>query len=115
MTPGQELALEQLNDIATQSGGRLEVLSVSPNGEYLRADISVSCRGLPSTPEGLRLRPRERIFIDIPTDFPFVYPEASTRHTRFAGFPHVQRKRHLCLYAAPSVEWNVNDGIYGFI
>ena len=42
-------------------------------------------------------------------------PELCVQHTRFAGSPHVQWSRHLCLYQAPQTEWNPEDGIFGFI
>jgi integrative and conjugative element protein (TIGR02256 family) len=117
MTPGQKLALEQLRSIAASSAGLLEIVSVGPyvKGTGIYADVSISCRGYPRGSGGLALRPRERVYIGIPADFPFAYPEVWTRHHRFAGFPHVQWKRHLCLYAAPAIEWNPNDGMFGFI
>jgi integrative and conjugative element protein (TIGR02256 family) len=116
MTPGQELALEQLRDIAGHSSGLFEILSNATTAAgALRVDISISCRHFHRRPEGLQYRARERFVVSIPPGFPFNHPEVSSRHIRFAGFPHVQWKRQLCLYAAPSVEWNVNDGMFGFV
>ena len=51
----------------------------------------------------------------MPADFPYQLPATWTRHLRFAGLPHVQWKRHLCLYQAPATEWNVNDGMFGYL
>jgi len=89
------------------------------------ADLLVGC-GLARSPirdfhnvskhrDGIRLRPRERFVISVPKGFPFNKPETWTTHTRFAGHPHVQWKRQLCLYQSPATEWDVSDGIYGFM
>ena len=77
-------------------------------------EVSISCEGIAKTENGLPLRERERFLITIPPDFPFRKPDVATPHTRFAGFPHVQWKRGLCLYQASS-EWVSTDGMFGFI
>ncbi len=61
------------------------------------------------------LRPRERLTIGVPGRFPFAIPFVRTPHTRWAGTPHVQWGRQLCLYISPSAEWNPSDGMAGFI
>ena len=66
-------------------------------------------------PGGLALEAREQFSVWIPPGFPFHRPEVWTPHTRFAGHPHVQWQRHLCLYQAPSTEWDPSDGMYGFL
>ncbi|MER6415274.1 hypothetical protein ABT383_32555 [Streptomyces humidus] len=38
-----------------------------------------------------------------------------TRHTLFAGTPHVNWGRHLCLHRSTATEWDPADGMYGFI
>jgi len=116
MTIGQRLAREQLQAIEEFSQGLLEVVSsiVGATGS-LDVDISISCRGIEHRGSGLRYNPRERFNLRIPGQFPFVPPIVETTHTRFAGFPHVQWRRQLCLYLAPAVEWNVGDGMFGFV
>jgi len=116
MTSGQRLALEQLNEIATYAVGTLEVLGTgaSTSGGPITVEVSISCAGVPRKAGGLPLRERERFRISIPPDFPFRKPAVATSHSRFAGFAHVQWKRELCLYQAPS-EWVSTNGMYGFI
>ena len=61
------------------------------------------------------MRPRERLTIGVPEQFPFAIPFVRTLHVRWAGTPHVQWGRLLCLYVSPSAEWNPADGMAGFI
>lgn len=115
---GQELALRQLNAVASLSGGDLEVLRVQPPTEERRAlivEIALSCRDMPRRQEGLRLRDRERFLVWIPVDFPFAIPSVLVPHVRFAGSPHVQWRCQLCLYQSPSTEWSAQDGMFGFV
>ena len=58
---------------------------------------------------------RERFEIVVGSSFPYVHPNVWVTHRRWAGTPHVQWGRFLCLYAAPSVEWNPADGMRGLI
>lgn len=105
-TAGHELALAQLRRIEAV-GGALRVVAVrEPGGEHevLAVDVSVDCAGMPSAPHGLRLRRRELITLSIPGEFPFAVPMVTTRHRRFAGFPHVQWGSQLCLYRSVSTE-----------
>lgn len=118
MTEGQELALEQLREVARFGARDLEVVELKPDEpttNVLRVDLSLRTGHLARAEDGLPLRDRERVLIDIPPDFPFERPTVETRHSRFAGFPHVQFSRHLCLYQAPGVEWNPSDGFFGFL
>ena len=110
MTEGQQLAIEQLREVEALGGGALEILGVAET-----VTVSVTASGFQRVPDGLLLRERERFVITIPFDFPFDHPNVSTPHTRFAGFPHVQWKRHLCLYQAPNTEWDASDGMFGFL
>jgi integrative and conjugative element protein (TIGR02256 family) len=118
MTDGQKLAIEQLRAVQEESSGAFEVVRV---GEQLNAAgwlhivVSADCSGKKSSPDGVRLKRREWFTLAIPSDFPFAIPTVWTRHLRFAGLPHVQWKRHLCLYQAPATEWNVNDGMFGYL
>ncbi len=70
---------------------------------------------MPKAAGGLPLRQRERIELKIPPDFPFRRPAFWTTHKRFAGFPHVQWSRYLCLYRSTETEWIASDGMYGAI
>jgi len=118
MTEGHRLAIGQLRAIAEQANGALEVLEVAdqPNKHgWLHVRVSLDCSDKKPGPGGVALKRREWFTIGIPGDFPYKLPEIWTAHTRFAGLPHVQWKRHLCLYQAPATEWNVNDGMFGYL
>lgn len=117
-SPGQELALRQLRSIELASPLGLEIVDIGePTTENPRmwARISLDCAGITSEPSGIRLRERERISLGIDPDFPFESPATWVRHGRWAGTPHVQWRRFLCLYAAPAIEWNPAGGMYSYI
>lgn len=115
---GQRLALEQLRSIERATPGALTVVRVvepqAPN-DALNVDISIDCHGFEHQPGGIVLRGRERLRVLVDADFPFDVPSVLVRHRRWAGTAHVQWARLLCLYAAPAVEWQPADGMYGFI
>lgn len=123
MSEGQELAVRQLQEIEA-AGTALEIKEVkrpdTEGGTYMVA-ISVDCRlhrqvtREERVTTGLPLRDREPFILFIPPDFPFTAPEVNTDHDRFAGFHHVQWRRHLCLYLSKEVEWIPSDGMYGFL
>jgi predicted acylesterase/phospholipase RssA/proteasome lid subunit RPN8/RPN11 len=118
MTDGQRLALEQIKEIVVRDDYVIDIEDVrepSPSEGRLAIEISLHCGDLLHAPGGLALRERERLQIYVPADFPYQKPEVWVRHKRFAGTPHVQWTRHLCLYQAPQTEWSVDDGMFGFI
>jgi predicted acylesterase/phospholipase RssA/molybdopterin/thiamine biosynthesis adenylyltransferase len=115
-TPGQELALQQITRLANTTD-TLELVSiVAPNAEnpFLLVEVSIFTGDLPKSEGGLSLRARERFIIAIDPNFPYEYPVVRVPHTRFAGFPHVQWAKQLCLYQAPQVEWFPQRGMLGF-
>ena len=117
MTPGQQLALEQLQRIAACSGA-LEVLRVEDPEEkrpWLRVEVSVYTGDMPRKAGGLPLRDRERFTLWIDTDFPYSVPSIMVTHKRFAGYPHVSWGFSLCLYQAPQTEWAPSAGMFGLI
>ena len=115
LTNGQQLALEQLYEIEAYGNQALEIIQVEQKEKKFRIEISIDCTGYKKINNGLPLRSRERFIIILPEDFPFELPRIVTKHTRFAGFPHVQWKRLLCLYISPSTEWEPSDGIFGYM
>jgi integrative and conjugative element protein (TIGR02256 family) len=118
MTAGQSLALEQLRAIAESADGSLEVLDVADaayGSSSIQVELLLDCSEKQTTVSGVQLKRKELFVVVIPSDFPYDRPATSTRHTRFAGLPHVQFMRHLCLYQAPNTEWNVDDGMFGYI
>lgn len=117
-TGGQVAAIDQLRAIERLDPTAVEIVAVrapAGNGEAVRVDLSLDCRGVELRPGGLRLRERERFLILIDADFPFEYPSVFVLHKRWAGAPHVQWGVSLCLYAAPAVEWQPGDGMFGFV
>lgn len=118
MTEGQQLATEQLRAVQERALGAFEVVQIAEQlnaAGWLHIDISLDCSGKAYSEGGVGLKRREWFTIGAPADFPYQLPAIWTRHTRFAGLPHVQWKRHLCLYQAPATEWNVNDGMFGYL
>jgi integrative and conjugative element protein (TIGR02256 family) len=118
MTGTQEYGLEQLRAVEAKAGGLFNVDGVTDAekaGDYVRVKVTVSCANLERGDGGLPLEAREQMVILIPANFPFAKPDVLVEHDRFAGFPHVQWKHSLCLYQAPSTEWNPSDGMFGFL
>jgi hypothetical protein len=112
LTEGQQQALAQLARISAAEPG---AILVEP-GEGGWVGIGIDCRGFDREPDGVQLRAREWLDVLIPARFPWSKPEVWTRHRRWAGTAHVQWDgRYLCLYAAPSVEWDPSDGMFGFV
>lgn len=117
MTPGQSLALEQVRRVA-DSGVAMEILRVVPPDDdvaSLRLVLSLYCGDMPREPTGLPLRDRERVTVSVGEHFPYDYPHVTVSHSRFAGFPHVNWSRCLCMYQAPQTEWSPGAGMFGFL
>ena len=118
MTEGQQLAINQLRAIQDNAKGAFEVVDTvgePVTGGLLFVVVGIDCSEKKFLGGGVRLKRREWFTLAIPGDFPYQLPGVLTQHTRFAGMPHVQWKRWLCLYQAPATEWNVNDGMFGYI
>ncbi|MBS1885621.1 MAG: ThiF family adenylyltransferase [Actinobacteria bacterium] len=116
MSKGQQLALRQLEAIAAAGEG-LEILSVrEPESEEdsLVAEVSLDCGGFEQRDGGIVLRQRERVELFVAADFPWAAPSVISAHRRWAGSPHVQWARLLCLYQAGS-EWRPEDGMFGLL
>lgn len=109
---GHELAAQQLHALAAISDGAIKV--VEDAGPTAGLSVSLDTSGVERGP-GITLRPRERFRLLVPETFPFQPPSVAVEHRRWAGTPHVQWGRTLCLYGAISVEWVPGDGIRGLI
>lgn len=116
LSPGQSLALEQLNEIATSSKGALEVLGepeTDQDGGFVRVHLSLATKQYRKE-GGFEFRDRERLRIRLYPDFPFTVPLLYFSHKRFIGKPHVQWGHYICLYQSSEAEWHPGDGLYGF-
>ena len=118
LAPGQRLAAGQLNEIADRSDGAVEILRgpYRPTaGQSVVIDIAMDCSGILRAAAGVQLRARETFSLEVGPAFPFTVPQVSVPHSRWAGTPHVQWQKVICLYAAPSVEWLPADGMRGLV
>ena len=115
---GQNKAVNQINRIEAASNNSFRVVRIDEPHEgnsTMYALIEINCSGIKSTDDGLKLRPKEKFKLCIPENFPFEDPSVLVNHARFNGFAHVQWVRQLCLYLSPDTEWNISDGMYGYI
>lgn len=120
MTVDQQRALGELEIIAA-GGPDIDLVDTSGPDEYgvVRAEVSIATAGAGRGPRGeqptARLRDRERFRLVITRDYPFQHPWVWVTHDRFSDVPHVQWRRHLCLYVSPSTEWHPSDGMFGLV
>ncbi len=114
----EQLAERQLRRLAAVSGGSVQLVS-GPFPFWQKGwfgfDVSLDLAGLETAPGGIGLRPRERFFITVGPDYPFIAPVVEVPHLRWAGTPHVQWGRQICMYLAPALEWAPEDGMRGLI
>lgn len=109
---GHQLAFEQLRDLELASGGAIQLLRTPDVADgWWRPTLSLDCSGIERAPGGIQVRARERFVLSIDKEFPFTIPLVKVMHDRWAGVPHVQWRRHLCLFGAPSIEWDPSDGM----
>lgn len=107
-------AVDQLRQLAT-TDGPIQLQSVTERDGFTYCKVSLDTRGVAHAPGGVKVRGRELFTITVPADFPLSPPYVNVGHSRWAGTPHVQWGRHLCIYAAPSVEWDPSDGMRGLL
>jgi proteasome lid subunit RPN8/RPN11 len=114
--PGQEQAFEQLMQISASRPGAvvIERIAAELQQGWLPLEISIGCTNQPTGLGGVQLEPREPLVVYVPRDFPFIPPQASVRHRRFAELPHVMWGQHLCVYQSPN-DWDPGSGMFGFL
>src|SRR5438093_1733447 len=114
MTAGQTRAVRELESLQAANRDAFE-LATGPElvGKSLDATVRLRLGHMETREGGLDLREREEFTIQVPEEFPFVYPSLIVNHDRFAGFPHVVWSKGICLYQS-KIEWNPADGLYGF-
>lgn len=116
LSPGQQLAIDQLKDIAVRANGALEILGEPEeraNGAFLRFRLSLDMDGY-RTDIGFNFRSREQLILSVHSDFPFTKPDLYFNHKRFIGQPHVQWGDSICLYQSVETEYQPSDGLFGF-
>jgi predicted acylesterase/phospholipase RssA/proteasome lid subunit RPN8/RPN11 len=116
VSEGQRLALRQLESIAAGGDG-LEILDVrgpTREGGQVVVEVSLDCGGFEHRDGGVDVRQRERVEIFLDADFPWSSPTVFSAHSRWAGTPHVQWAKLLCLYQAAS-EWRAEEGMFGLL
>ena len=116
MEQGHTLARDQLQEIADASEGSFEKRgeTIDSSGAYITFEVTLPFQGIKRMPSGIPVNARERFLILVHNKFPFKKPIVYVPHRRFAGFPHVQGIRFLCLYQSLS-DWKPEAGMYGFI
>lgn len=112
---GVELARRQLLDLVEVANGAVELLEERSTKTGLSFVVSLDTSGIHHDANGVEVHARERFEVVVTNEFPMAPPWVWSVHRRWAGTPHVQWGRHLCLYLATSVEWNPTDGMRGFI
>ena len=112
---GQELALEQLDEICLHSKGVIKAVSDPEHTDYgMRIRILISTTSYKCMNGGLEFKPKEKFDIYVPRNFPFSIPKVKFIHKRYLGTPHVQWGTDICLYLSPDVDWDPQDALYGF-
>jgi integrative and conjugative element protein (TIGR02256 family) len=111
-----DLARRQLVDLADRSEGAIELVKCTVDGRWTVFDVALDTRGIATSDlSRIHVRARHRFEIIVDDRFPYQPPAVRVTHRRWAGTAHVQWGRQLCLYAAPSVEWDPGDGMRGLI
>lgn len=111
---GPRLALDQLRALERPDGLRIVAVTYVDSIRWLEVTVSIPTDGIARGP-GIGLRAREQFVFTIKPRHPMSIPVVQVSHTRWAGTPHVQWGRQLCLYAAPSIEWHPGDGMRGLV
>lgn len=113
MTPGQHLALRQLRRLRAADPAGFEFGDPKASGTDIVVPVSLRIGDLQKRESGLKVRDRENFDLHIGADFPFARPHLTTSNPRFAGFPHVNWSKWLCLHQS-EVDWDPADGLYGY-
>jgi molybdopterin/thiamine biosynthesis adenylyltransferase len=107
------VALRQLAELAEIEPSFKVGAQLEHNG-IVFVDVSLDTAVIPRGP-GLKLRAREEFVVLVRPSFPYSPPTIRTKHRRWRGTAHVHWGETLCLYAAPTVEWNPSDGMFGLV
>ena len=119
---GHHDALAELRLLESESDLGLEIVRVikpENHGNALFVDVSIDCQGIEESPNGLKLRSRERFVLCIDEDFPLNPPSVFAADHRFAFHDHVYWVGdfgvYLCVYYSVEHQWQPEHGMCGFI
>ncbi len=114
-SPGQRLALDQLRRIASASRNALTIGHYDDAPDRFGRLVVELALELPPELAGSGIVGREEhVLVGIPADYPFEEPAVEACHDRFAGLPHVQWRKSICLYQS-AADWDAAEGMMGFV
>jgi hypothetical protein len=112
---GQQEAIDALRSIARASNGALTVdLDYELLGGELNVRVYLASASLLSSVEGEALKDWEPIDINIPEDFPYRSPIATTGRDDFPELPHQAWGSRFCVRVEDS-NWDPTAGMSGFL
>ena len=114
MSAAGEHALAELRSLADGDWMRIEGDPRGGRGATVEVDVSIGTPPPLHPSDAWDVRAREDFTLIVPPDYPFAAPHVVARHLRWAGAPHVQWGRAICLYATTD-DWNPQDGLRGFL
>lgn len=108
----QQELLGQLTALAAGHRQDLRVTGRPRTGpdNLVTVPISIRTADIPQVQGGLPVKEVEDFDLILPPT-PAAPPWVQTRHTRFAGTPHVLEGNRLCIYLDPTREWDPRAGI----
>ena len=113
MSAAGEQALAELRSLADGDWLRIEGDPRDGLGATVEVDVSIGTPAPLHPSDAWDVRAREDFTLIVRPDYPFTAPHIVASHSRWAGAPHVQWGRAICLYATTD-DWNPQDGLRGF-
>jgi len=114
LTQAQVAAADEVKSI-TNSSSHLALLTASKWNGCAVLDMEISTSAFSLGTGGLEVQPLERVTVLVAQNYPAAPPQASVKHLRWAGFPHVLQGTRLCIYLDPGTEWDPTRGMSGFL
>ncbi|WP_412469809.1 MULTISPECIES: ThiF family adenylyltransferase [unclassified Halobacteriovorax] len=113
---GFEQGLEELTRLEKDLGGLISIENSKEGEGFVTVEIGLDTSELNGEcSNGYRIRAREEFLVYIPSGYPYKTPWVRSVHKNFNSLPHVQWGNQICLYLAPRIEWNIEQGMAGFI
>jgi hypothetical protein len=118
LSDGQNLGITQLKNIQDGAEYSFEIIGMQRyklNEDYILIETSLFTKGFVYKNGGFNFRPRERLQIFIPKEFPYELPRLEFYDYRYFGKPHVHWWKEICLYQSVEFEWDPGDGMFGYM